>query len=162
MSELPEIMESLDIQDQQEGEEVQSNGENPSCRVLRKRSPKISITKIIPLKGNRRFNLQPKKLVNGKHEDIVEYYLNKKVSRFRSSLETIFEVPKIDNNGKSIYLGPNKLRQINFNGATKGKIKKRKVKVKSVIGGNSKKKISKLSMDVFHRRLNATGDADQQ
>lgn len=49
------------------------------------------------------------------------------------TLATIYEEPKVNKNGVITHIGPSKLRKINFNIISKEKIKKRKAKIKKIV-----------------------------
>jgi hypothetical protein len=157
MTELPVIMASLEIDDNQ-APSVESEEKNRTetlcevvCRALRKR---VQGTCQPHESSKRRSCLRPRKLnTSHKIDDGESYFMSKK---FRSlkvrTLATIYEEPKVKRNGTVVHMGPTKIRKINFNAISKDKIRKRKAKTKKVIS-NTNPKRGKLSMDEFLPRL---------
>lgn len=88
---------------------------------------------------------KPMKLTaNSSLKDIENYYLDKKVKRLNSSLETIFEVPQVVDNNEVVMSSRKFKRTINFNtvvAKNSTKVKKRKTKAKNVRGKKKEKKI---------------------
>lgn len=109
--------------------------------------------KIRPLDcENRRTTKKPKKVSDNNYKETVSYYLDKRVKKFSSSLETIFEEPK---NGT--FMASKRLKRfINFSETgiphkDKVKIKKRALKAKKV---HSIKRLNKkVSMDLLMKKL---------
>jgi hypothetical protein len=157
MTELPIIMASLEIHDNQ-APSVEAAEENNTecfsdmvCQVLGKQ---IQATFESYGSSKRRCSLRPTKLNTSQQTgDVKSYFMSKKVHPLRvRTLTTIYEEPKVKKNGVVTHTGPSKLRKINFNIISKEKIKKRKAKVKKVLSRKTPKK-GRLSMEEFLPRL---------
>jgi hypothetical protein len=156
MTELPVIMASLEIDDNQ-ASSVETEEKNRTetlcevvCRKLRKR---VQGTSQSHESSKRRSCLRPRKLNTSHKTDAESYFMSKKFCSLKvKTLATIYEEPKVRRNGTVVHMGPTKIRQINFNAISKDKIRKRKAKMKKVIS-NTIPKRGKLSMDEFLPRL---------
>lgn len=157
MTELPNIMASLELDDKQaqsvEGaeEDRTESCSDKVCHMLRKQ---IRRTLHSCESSKRRCSLKPTKLntseVSG---DTKSYFMSKKIRPLAfKTLATIYEEPKVNKNGVITHTGPSKLRKISFNTISKEKIKKRKAKMKKVISRKISKK-GRLSMEEFLPRL---------
>lgn len=141
-------MECLEL----DGNKKTLNKKEPELenRMYPRRSKRMKIRQVE--KQKRRTATKPKKIVDGYSKEIVNYYLDKKIKRTQSSLETIFEEPI--NDGCS--MGARKLKRcigfpdIGIYIKDKIKVKKRLMKAKKVCGI---KKIKKLSMDLLLEKL---------
>lgn len=83
----------------------------------------------------RRVLIKPKRFETGSVSDITSCYLNRKVKRAPSTLETIFEEPKQAKTGSLLMSGKKFKRLIEFNAApsvNEKKVKKRQMKAKKV------------------------------
>lgn len=151
-SELRNEMAKLDIM---EVDEEQSARERPvsASRVLRKRK---SLAPEISKPSNRRVSMRPRKYniitENPNPKQIEALYLNKKVKTLSQTLETIYEEPKL-NNETDTYIGGRKVKRLlTFqlgNQYTKDKIKKRRAKIKKMLGNKSFLNRKKIPMKVF-------------
>lgn len=151
-SELPNEMAKLDIM---EVDEEQSARERPvsASRVLRKRK---SLAPEISKPSNRRVSMRPRKYniitENPNPKQIEALYLNKKVKTLSQTLETIYEESKL-NNETDTYIGGRKVKRLlTFqlgNQYTKDKIKKRRAKIKKMLGNKSFLNRKKIPMKVF-------------
>lgn len=138
-TELDVEMASLQINERKrslgciEDEEVDSNNqelqqEGTLRRSLRKKFRPSDIDK-------RRVITQPKKIDVDSVSVVTSYYLDKKVKRAPSTLETIFEEPKQVKTGSLLMSGRKFKRLIEFNASpllNDKKIKKRRTKAKAV------------------------------
>lgn len=157
MTELPNIMASLEIDDKQVksiGAVEESRSESISdivCQVLRKR---IRHTLHSRESLKRRCSLKPTKLdISEETGDVKSYFMSKKIRPLKvKTLATIYEEPKVNKNGVITHTGPSKLRKINFNTISKEKIKKRKAKMKKVVSHKTAK-TGRLSMEEFLPKL---------
>lgn len=101
---------------------------------------------------NRRSVTKPRKLIDGSYKETVSYYLDKRVKRLPSTLETIFEDPQC-----GVIMSGRKLKRcISFQDVgtltkDKNKIKKRSMKVKKIQPVKSLKKLA--SMDLLIQKL---------
>lgn len=99
----------------------------------------------------RRITLKPSKIIDGNYKETINYYLDKRVKKLPSTLETIFEEPK-----SGVIMSNRRLKRfINFyesplNSKDKVKIKKRSMKAKKV---HPMKKFKKVSMDLLMQKL---------
>ncbi|KAK4885961.1 hypothetical protein RN001_002232 [Aquatica leii] len=125
-------------------------------RTLRKRINQLS-------NGHEESNKVKVKKLNNRN-NVEKYYLNKKVKRMPSTLETIFEEPKQHNNEK-LFLSSRKLKRVlSFNEdivqSNKLKSKKRLNKAKKL--PSSKKFINrkKLSMETLMNKLTSLESFD--
>lgn len=135
---LEDKMECLDINEGEQNsspscskESFPQDEEVPTKRVLRRRSLPISS---MPTE-NRRVLTKPKKKDSTANK-LESIYLCKQVKRLPPNLETIFEEPKLTKSNKVLYLGLRKQKRvISFNDSSnKGKVKKRQMKAKKVLG----------------------------
>jgi len=157
MTELPNIMASLELDDKQ-AQYVEAAEENRAescsdkvCHVLRKQ---IRHTLHSRESSKRRCSLKPTKLNTSEETgDVKSYFMSKKIRPLKfKTLATIYEEPKVNKNGVISHIGPSKLRKINFNIISKEKIKKRKAKMKKAVSLKISKK-GRLSMEEFLPRL---------
>ncbi|CAH1645938.1 unnamed protein product [Spodoptera littoralis] len=160
-SELPNKMAHLDIMEIDEpSPEVAENkpqvSELPS-RILRKRK---SITPEASKSSNRRVNMKPSKRImteNANPKQIEALYLNKKVKSLSQTLETIYEEPKAQNSETEVLIGGRKVKRLlTFqlgNQYTKEKIKKRRAKIKKLLGNKSFLNRKKIPMQVFLKTI---------
>lgn len=101
---------------------------------------------------NRRSTTKPRKLLDNDSKETVNYYLDKRVKKLPSTLETIFEEPK-----SGIFMSSRRLkRSINFPDTgvyckDKLKVKKRLLKAKKVHPVKNVKK--RASMDLLMKKL---------
>ncbi|KAL0894112.1 hypothetical protein ABMA27_014152 [Loxostege sticticalis] len=164
-AELPCKMAHLDIMEVDEAnndsfEEKPQNNEFTS-RVLRKRKSLMPEVK----SRNRRVSMKPRKHMteNANPKQIEALYLNKKVKTVSQTLETIYEEPKTDNNSTETLIGGRKVKRLlTFqlgNQYTKEKIKKRRAKIKKLLGNKSFLNRKKISMEDFLKTIE-TQDLD--
>lgn len=120
-------------------------------RVLRKRKCKPS---------NRRVSMKPSKRImteNANPKQIEALYLNKKVKSLSQTLETIYEEPKAQNSETEVLIGGRKIKRLlTFqlgNQYTKEKIKKRRAKIKKLLGNKSYLNRKKIPMQVFLKTI---------
>lgn len=101
---------------------------------------------------NRRSTTKPKKIIDGNYKETINYYLDKRIKRLPSNLETIFEEPKSD-----VLMSNRKLKrfiqfpELGFVIKDKLKIKKRVMKAKKLHPIKHLKK--RLSMDLLMKKL---------
>ncbi|KAJ8725813.1 hypothetical protein PYW08_003996 [Mythimna loreyi] len=154
-TELPSKMAHLDIMevDESNAEAIEENSEVPELpsRVLRKRKCKSS---------NRRVSMKPSKRImteNANPKQIEALYLNKKVKSLSQTLETIYEEPKAQNSETEVLIGGRKIKRLlTFqlgNQYTKEKIKKRRAKIKKLLGNKSYLNRKKIPMPVFLKTI---------
>jgi len=156
MTELPNIMASLELDDKQ-AQYVEAAEENRTescsdkvCHMLRKQ---IRHTLHSRESSKRRCSLKPTKLNTSEEAgDVKSYFMSKKIRPKFKTLATIYEEPKVNKNGVITHIGPPKLRKINFNIISKEKIKKRKAKMKKIVSRKISKK-GRLSVEEFLPRL---------
>lgn len=123
-----------------------------NTRVLRKRRS-LMPEAIKP--SNRRVSMKPRKRIlteNANPKQIEALYLNKKVNTTSQTLETIFEEPKTNNTTETFIGGRKVKRLLTFqlgNQYTKEKIKKRRAKIKKMLGNRSYLNRKKIPMQVF-------------
>lgn len=100
---------------------------------------------------------------NANPKQIEALYLNKKVKTVSQTLETIYEEPKTDNNSTETLIGGRKVKRLlTFqlgNQYTKEKIKKRRAKIKKLLGNKSFLNRKKISMEDFLKTIE-TQDLD--
>ncbi|KDR13325.1 hypothetical protein L798_12950 [Zootermopsis nevadensis] len=156
MTELPFIMASLEIEDNQASSVKERNTRTETVcavayRMLRKR---VQGTCKPYESSKRRCNLRPTKLTKLQEtDDAKSYFISKKFCSLKvKTLATIYEEPKVQRNGTVVHTGPTKMRKINFSSVSKDKIRKRKAKVKKVVSHKGPKK-GKMSMEEFLSRL---------
>ncbi|XP_053625583.1 uncharacterized protein LOC128683706 [Plodia interpunctella] len=160
-TELPIKMAHLDIMEVDDSSTSVSleNKEAPEItRVLRKRK---SLMPEINKSNNRRVNMKPRKHVtmieNANPKQIEALYLNKKVKTLSQTLETIYEEPKTDSTEKETFIGGRKVKRLlTFqlgNQYTKEKIKKRRAKIKKLLGNKSFLNRKKIPMQVFLKTI---------
>ncbi|XP_077286309.1 uncharacterized protein LOC143911330 isoform X1 [Arctopsyche grandis] len=163
--ELPSKMASLDLWDSTKAEvnpsavneeetSDKNSSENSTRRTLRKRpSPNKNSTVT-----NRRVIMKPKKIQQNPvtEEDLKKLYSNTKVKTVSQKLETIFEEPKAVNN-TLLFIGGTKIkRSLKFQDSnihTKEKIKKRRSKIKRLLGNKNFANRKKISMQAFLKTL---------
>ncbi|RVE48604.1 hypothetical protein evm_006793 [Chilo suppressalis] len=126
-----------------------------SSRVLRKRK---SLMPEISKSRNRRVSMKPRKHMteNANPKQIEALYLNKKVKALSQTLETIYEEPKTDNSPDTLISGRKVKRLLTFqlgNQYTKEKIKKRRAKIKKLLGNKSFLNRKKIPMQVFLKTI---------
>lgn len=153
-------MAHLDIMETDETKEQASedNNEVPELnpRVLRKRK---SLAPEITKHTNRRVSMKPRKHIiiteNANPKQIEALYLNKKVNSMSQTLETIFEEPKT--NTTETLIGGRKIKRLlTFplgSQYTKEKIKKRRAKIKKLLGNKSFLNRKKIPMQVFLKTI---------
>ncbi|XP_013194975.1 uncharacterized protein LOC106138385 [Amyelois transitella] len=158
-TDLPLKMAHLDIM---EIDEVSSSAQESKgsevTRVLRKRK---SLLPEINKSSNRRVNMKPRKHVtmieNANPKQIEALYLNKKVKALSQTLETIYEEPKTDNSDNETLIGGRKVKRLlTFqlgSQYTKEKIKKRRAKIKKLLGNKSFMNRKKIPMQVFLKTI---------
>ncbi|CAG4911902.1 unnamed protein product [Colias eurytheme] len=155
-SDLPNKMAHLDIMEI--GESSSANVSESNSRVLRKRkqlSPEVSKP------SNRRVSMKPRKhsiiTENANSKQIEALYLNKKVKSLSQTLETIYEEPKSNNVDSNTLIGGRKVKRlVTFqigNHYTKEKIKKRRAKIKKLLGNKSFLNRKKIPMNVFLKTI---------
>ncbi|CAB3255310.1 unnamed protein product [Arctia plantaginis] len=159
--ELPHKMAHLDIMEIDESntetEENKSQVPELTSRVLRKRK---SIMPETSKSSNRRVSMKPSKRImseNASSKQIEALYLNKKVKSSSQTLETIYEEPKSQSNESEILIGGRKVKRLlTFqlgNQYTKEKIKKRRAKIKKMLGNKSFLNRKKIPMQVFLKTI---------
>ncbi|KAJ0180680.1 hypothetical protein K1T71_004084 [Dendrolimus kikuchii] len=155
---LPNKMAHLDIMavddDCEKAEKRNLVPELPS-RVLRKRKP---LTPDTSKPSNRRVCMKPRKhIITENAKQIEALYLNKKIKPLCQTLETIYEEPKNQNSGSETLIGERKVKRLlTFqlgNKYTKEKIKKRRAKIKKLLGNKSFLNRKKIPMDVFLKTI---------
>lgn len=159
--ELPTKMAHLDIMEVDELNTDVPKINTPvlelSPRVLRKRKS------LMPEKSkpsNRRVNMKPRKHVvaeNANPKQIEALYLNKTVKSLSQTLETIYEEPKAESGDTEAVIGARKVKRLlTFqlgNQYTKEKIKKRRAKIKKLLGNKSYLNRKKIPMTVFLKTI---------
>ncbi|XP_047988714.1 uncharacterized protein LOC125228259 [Leguminivora glycinivorella] len=155
--ELPTEMAKLDIMevDEESSRETQVS----AARVLRKRK---SLTPEVSKPSNRRVSMRPRKhhimTENANPKQIEALYLNKKVKTLSQTLETIYEDPKPNNETETLIGGRKVKRLLTFqlgNQYTKDKIKKRRAKIKKLLGSRAFLNRKKIPMKVFLETINS-------
>ncbi|XP_075969841.1 protein tantalus-like [Anticarsia gemmatalis] len=160
-TELPNKMAHLDIMEvddaNTETEENKSLVPELTSRVLRKRK---SIAPETSKSSNRRVSMKPSKRImteNASTKQIEALYLNKKVKSMSQTLETIYEEPKSQNNETEVFIGGRKVKRVlSFqigSQYTKDKIKKRRAKIKKLLGNKSYLNRKKIPMQVFLKTI---------
>ncbi|KAM3963141.1 uncharacterized protein ACR2FA_002902 [Aphomia sociella] len=158
-AELPNKMAHLDIMeiDETSIEAIPEKLEIAELpRVLRKRK---SLATEITKSSNRRVNMKPRKHMteNANPKQIEALYLNKKVKALSQTLETIYEEPKTENSNNETLIGARKVKRLlTFqlgNQYTKDKIKKRRAKIKKLLGNKSFLNRKKIPMQVFLKTI---------
>lgn len=157
-TDLPNRMAHLDIMEVNEPS-LNSSDEKMdlpdlSKRVLRKRK---SLGNEISKSTNRRVNMKPRKHTlpeSANRKQIEALYLNKNVKTLSQTLETIYEEPKTEENSNNHNLigGKKVKRLLTFqlgSQYTKEKIKKRRAKIKKLLGNKSFLNRKKIPMQVF-------------
>lgn len=125
-----------------------------TTRTLRKRK---SFAPELNKPSNRRVSMKPRKHItmteNANPKQIEALYLNKNVKTMSQTLETIFEEPKTDKSNSQTLIGGRKVKRLlTFqlgNQYTKEKIKKRRAKIKKLLGNKSFLNRKKIPMKVF-------------
>lgn len=147
---LMEVEETTQTQEDSKISDIQS-------RVLRKRK---SVVPEIKKSTNRRVSMKPRKHTsteNANPKKIEAIYLNKKVKSLSQTLETIYEEPKTDENSSETLIGGRKVKRLlTFqlgNQYTKEKIKKRRAKIKKLLGNKTFLNRKKISMQVFLKTI---------
>ncbi|CAK1581675.1 unnamed protein product [Parnassius mnemosyne] len=159
-SELPNKMAHLDIMEIDKPVTELSNNDEHVCattsRVLRKRKSLAAETSKL---SNRRVSMKPRKhnKEDANPKQIEALYLNKKVKSLSQTLETIYEEPKANNSGTEMNLGGKKVKRLlTFqlgSHYTKDKIKKRRAKIKKLLGNKSFLNRKKIPMQVFLKTI---------
>ncbi|XP_059057117.1 uncharacterized protein LOC131850774 [Achroia grisella] len=154
-AELPNKMAHLDIMEEDETN-INSVPDKLDTlelpRVLRKRK---SLAPEITKRTNRRVSMKPRKRLteNANPKQIEALYLNRKVNALSQTLETIYEEPKTDNSNNETLIGGRKVKRLlTFQLGTeytKDKIKKRRAKIKKLLGNKSFLNRKKIPMQVF-------------
>lgn len=149
-------MATLDIMEIEENNSKASEEKTEipelASRVLRKRK---SINPEITKSSNRRVSMKPRKHIiaeNANRKQIEALYLNKKLNSTSQTLETIFEEPKTSNTTETLIGGRKLKRLLTFqlgNQLTQDKIKKRRAKIKKMLGNKSFLNRKKIPMSVF-------------
>ncbi|CAG4988594.1 unnamed protein product [Parnassius apollo] len=160
-SELPNKMAHLDIMEiDKPVTEISDNDDHVSAttsRVLRKRKSLAAETSKL---SNRRVSMRPRKHTikeDANPKQIEALYLNKKVKSLSQTLETIYEEPKSNNSGTEMNLSGRKVKRLlTFqlgSHYTKDKIKKRRAKIKKLLGNKSFLNRKKIPMQVFLKTI---------
>lgn len=157
-TELPNRMAHLDLMEVDELS-LNSSDEKADCpdltkRVLRKRK---SLAPEISKPTNRRVNMKPRKHTLpecANRKQVEALYLNKNVKSLSQTLETIYEEPKTEENSNNEnFIGGRKVKRLlTFqlgSQYTKEKIKKRRAKIKKLLGNKSFLNRKKIPMPVF-------------
>jgi len=168
-SELPIKMASLDIWEGSSNaavmEEERTHSEGSGIRRSGRKTIKPQSTGGVT---NRRVILKPRKRelkISMTEEELRSFYCNQKVKRTSNTLETILEEPKADGScSTTIFLGSRKIkRSLSFpvgSRHTKEKIKRRRSKIKRLLGSKNFLNRKKLSMQNFIKKLQ-TLDPDE-
>ncbi|XP_050345293.1 uncharacterized protein LOC126770148 [Nymphalis io] len=157
VSELPTKMAHLDIMEIGENNDSNVVPETTHSRVLRKRKPFAPE----PSKSsNRRVSMKPRKhniTENANSKQIEALYLNKKIKSLTQTLETIYEEPKPSTTESETYIGGRKIKRLlTFqigSQYTKEKIKKRRAKIKKLLGNKTFVNRKKIPMNVFLKTI---------
>nr|XP_026494972.1 uncharacterized protein LOC113399913 [Vanessa tameamea] len=157
VSELPTKMAHLDIMEIGENIDANVEPETTNSRVLRKRKPFVPE----PSKSsNRRVSMKPRKhniTENANSKQIEALYLNKKIKSLTQTLETIYEEPKPSTAESETYIGGRKIKRLlTFqigSQYTKEKIKKRRAKIKKLLGNKTFVNRKKIPMHVFLKTI---------
>lgn len=157
VSELPNKMAHLDIMGIGDNNVNNVTPEPTSSRVLRKRK---SFAPEATKSSNRRVSMKPRKhntSENANPKQIEALYLNKKIKTTTQTLETIYEEPKSSNNESNTFIGGRKIKRLlTFqigSQYTKEKIKKRRAKIKKLLGNKSFVNRKKIPMNVFLKTI---------
>ncbi|XP_041977203.1 uncharacterized protein LOC121731696 [Aricia agestis] len=154
-NDLPNQMAHLDLMELGEEKTTKTEPESTS-RVLRKRK---SIASECPKPSNRRVSMRPRKHSisdNINSKEIEALYLNKKVKTLSQTLETIYEEPKASSSTDTFVGGRKIKRLLTFqigSHYTKEKIKKRRAKIKKLLGNKSFLNRKKIPMNVFLKTI---------
>ncbi|CAH2241178.1 uncharacterized protein LOC120624738 [Pararge aegeria] len=155
-SELPHKMAHLDIMEIGEAS-VQNVVTESSSRLLRKRK---SIVPEPSKSTNRRVSMKPRKhnlSETANPKQIEALYLNKKIKTITQTLETIYEEPKSSSTDSEPFIGNRKVKRLlSFpigSHYTKEKIKKRRAKIKKLLGNKSFLNRKKIPMNVFLKTI---------
>lgn len=129
---------------------------NAPSRVLRKRKSIMPESKA----SNRRVCMKPRKRImteNANPKQIEALYLNKTVKTVSQTLETIYEEPKSDNSEEPSLLGGRRVKRLlTFQLGrqyTKDKIKKRRAKIKKLLGNKTFLNRKKIPMQAFLKNI---------
>lgn len=128
-----------------------------STRLLRKRK---SLAPEPSKSTNRRVSMKPRKhsfTESANPKQIEALYLNKKIKTLTQTLETIYEEPKSSSSDSTEQLiGNRKVKRLltfQIGSNTKDKIKKRRAKIKKLLGNKSFLNRKKIPMDVFLKTI---------
>lgn len=150
-------MAHLDIMEVNETSVEKVKCEPTNSRVLRKRK---SLAPEPTKSSNRRVSMKPRKHIvteNANSKQIEALYLNKKIKTLSQTLETIYEEPKPNSPDTSNYIGGRKIKRLlTFqigSQYTKEKIKKRRAKIKKLLGNKSFVNRKKIPMNVFLKTI---------
>ncbi|XP_050670463.1 uncharacterized protein LOC126969189 [Leptidea sinapis] len=152
-TDLPVKFANLDLMET--GDSIaKKNVTELNSRVLRKRkqsSPEANKTM------NRRVSMRPRKnnilTENTNPKQIEALYLNKKIKNVSQTLETIYEEPK-SSSSNSKNTGRKVKRLLTFQSQySKEKIKKRRAKIKKLLGNKTFLNRKKISMKVFLKNI---------
>ncbi|GBP80898.1 hypothetical protein EVAR_52203_1 [Eumeta japonica] len=126
-------------------------------RVLRKRKP-LSTETVKP--ANRRVSMKPRRRIvvdDTNPKQIEALYLNKKVKTTSQTLETIYEEPKNESSETQNLMSGRKVKRLlTFqlgNQYSKDKIKKRRAKIKKLLGNKTFLNRKKIPMQVFLKTI---------
>ncbi|XP_072943345.1 uncharacterized protein tant [Epargyreus clarus] len=154
-SDLPNKMAHLELMDI-DGTKAEVAVPETSSRVLRKRKSFAPESK----SSNRRVSMKPRKhslAENANPKQIEALYLNKKVKTLSQTLETIYEEPKVNNTDTETLVSGRKVKRLlTFqigNHYTKEKIKKRRAKIKKLLGNKTFLNRKKIPMQVFLKTI---------
>ncbi|KAG7307520.1 hypothetical protein JYU34_007725 [Plutella xylostella] len=164
-TELPSKMAGLDIMEIDgalpDATEITTELPSLESRVLRKRKSLAAVESTKP--SNRRVSMKPRKRImteNANSKQIEALYLNKTVKTVSQTLETIYEEPKTDastSSSPATLIGGRKVKRLlTFqlgNYYTKEKIKKRRAKIKKLLGNKSFLNRKKIPMQVFLKNI---------
>ncbi|XP_023946889.1 uncharacterized protein LOC112052155 [Bicyclus anynana] len=154
-TELPHKMAHLDIMEVEESS-IQNVMPESSSRLLRKRKSVVPEPSKL---RNRRVSMKPKKHLSetANSKQVEALYLNKKKNTLTQTLETIYEEPKSGGSDSEQLIGNRKVKRLlTFQIGrhyTKEKIKKRRAKIKKLLGNKSFLNRKKIPMDVFLKTI---------
>lgn len=160
-SDLPNKMANLEIMEVDSGGSVTNvssldHVQEIPARVLRKRK---SLVIVENKSSNRRVNMKPRKRLLSEcanPKQIEALYLNKTAKTSSQTLETIYEEAKTENNESVTLIGGRKVKRLlTFqlgNQYTKEKIKKRRAKIKKLLGTKYLNR-KKIPMPVFLKTI---------
>ncbi|XP_034839595.1 protein tantalus [Maniola hyperantus] len=155
-TELPHKMAHLDIMELGDSSSQNVVPES-SVRLLRKRK---SLAPEPSKSTNRRVSMKPRKhnlSETANPKQIEALYRNKKVKTLTQTLETIYEEPKSSSSDSDPFIGNRKIKRLlTFQVGshyTKEKIKKRRAKIKKLLGNKSFLNRKKIPMDVFLKTI---------